>query len=87
MEETNATEDYERRVNGRRSADVNLIMSQQQLKEIISEAALAGSRAAIDEFIALLGRKTLRNIGIILASALAVSATWLTGIVRIHLGK
>lgn len=74
-------------VADRRAGQTYFVFTEEQVKRIVSEAGTDGARKAIDEFIALLGRKTLRNIGIALAAALAVATTWLTDFVHLTFGQ
>ena len=61
----------------RRAETKYYVISEEQLERIATKAAIAGGKAAVDDFVALLGRNTLKNVGILVASIVAVVTAWI----------
>lgn len=61
----------------RRAGQTYYVLTSGQLDDLIADAVKAGGTAAVNDFVSLLGRKTLRNVGIALAAAGTVLVNWL----------
>lgn len=61
----------------RRAGQTYYVLSDSEIERLIGDAVKAGGTAAVNDFVSLLGRKTLRNVGIALAAAGTVVVNWL----------
>ena len=66
----------------RRAEQKYYVFTEPQIRDLVDAASAKAAQRAVDEFIALLGRKTIRNIGLCIASILALASTWVTGLVH-----
>lgn len=71
----------------RRRGEKYYVLSRSDLIKIIGEAAAAGvaagGKAAVNDLITLLGRNTIRNVGLLLAACLAAGTAWVTDLIHI----
>lgn len=77
----------ERPAFDRRRDQTYFVFTEDQIENLVARAALAGARAAVDELLALLSRKTIRNLAILLVACLGVFTSWLTGWIHLTIGK
>lgn len=66
----------------RRAGQIYCLITRNDLEKSISDAAIAGGKAAVDNILVLFSRGTAKNLGVLATLLVAILAAWVTGAIE-----